>query len=226
MGQVKRKKDFVVIGLGRFGTSIIQSLIEYGQTVSAFDIDPEKVEKIADKVQFAAVCDTTDEDQLRSAGIHNADHVIVAIGNDPQASIMTVALLTELNIPYITVKSNIERLSTIYKKLGVTDIVCPERDSGHSTARRVCHDSNYLQDFIGLGSSHAIVQYVIRKNELLNRSLQDLNFRTKFNLNIIAIKRNMEILIPTKDDIIEFNDVIIFVGTEQALADFEDYLNN
>jgi trk system potassium uptake protein len=219
----RTKKQFGVIGLGRFGQSVINGLIEANATIMAFDISEEKVEKVANLVSYSAVLDSTDEDQLKSAGITNCDHVVIAIGNDVQSSIMTAAILAELNIPKITVKSNNQRLSRIYEKLGITDLVFPERDSGYRTAMRICHDTVDFRDYIELDDNHAIIELAITRKDLLGVPLQDLNLRAKFGINIIAIKRKKKIFIPEAKDVIEPGDSLLYVGKDEDNDNFEDY---
>jgi trk system potassium uptake protein TrkA len=220
----RTKKQFGVIGLGRFGQAIINGLIEANATIMAFDINPEKVQKVANLVSYSAVLDSTDEEQLKAAGISNCDHVVIAIGNDIQASIMTAAILTELNIPKITVKSNNQNLTRIFEKLGITDLVFPERDSGYRTAMRICHDTVDFRDYIELDENHAIIEIVINRKDLLDTPLQDLNLRVRFGINIIAIKRKKKVFIPEAKDVIKQGDSILFVGKDEDNDNFEDYV--
>ena len=220
----RTKKQFGVIGLGRFGQAIINGLIEANATIMAFDINPEKVQKVANLVSYSAVLDSTDEEQLKAAGITNCDHVVIAIGNDIQASIMTAAILAELNIPKITVKSNNQNLTRIFEKLGITDLVFPERDSGYRTAMRICHDTVDFRDYIELDENHAIIEIVINRKDLLDTPLQDLNLRARFGINIIAIKRKKKVFIPEAKDVIKQGDSILFVGKDEDNDNFEDYV--
>ncbi len=220
---MRTKKTFAVIGLGRFGQSVIQGLLETKATVMAFDQDENKVAKFADYVSYSAVIDSTDEDQLREAGINNADHVVVAIGSDSQASIMTVALLTEMGIKNITVKANGSNLEKIYRRLGVNDIVLPERDTGYRTALRIARDSNNVKDYIDIGSDLAIVRICIINGKLIGIPLSTLNLRARFNINIIAIKRGENFFVPSADDTIKINDELLIISKENELSIFESY---
>jgi trk system potassium uptake protein TrkA len=132
-------------------------------------------------------------------------------------------LLTELNIPKITVKSNNQNLSRIYEKLGITDLVFPERDSGYRTAMRICHDTVDFRDYIELDDEHAIIELAITRKDLLGVPLQDLNLRAKFGINIIAIKRDKKIFIPEAKDVIKPGDSLLYVGKNEDNDNFEDY---
>ena len=220
---MRSKKTFAIIGLGRFGQSVVKGLLDAKATVMVFDSDEDKVAKFADYVSYSAVVDATDEEELMNCGINNADHVIVAIGSDSQASITSVALLTEMGIKNITVKANSSNLERIYKRLGVEDVVSPERDSGYRTALRLSHDSGIIKDYIDIGSKLAIVLLSISKSTLLNVPLNQLNLRNKFDINIIAIKRQGEFFIPTADNVIKANDELLIIGVESELNNFESY---
>ncbi len=99
------KRDYAVIGLGRFGGSICQELNQEGMQVLAIDKDEDKVNEFKNIASHAVIADSTDEATLRELGIKNIDHVIVAIGDNIQASILTTVVLTDLDIKKITVKA-------------------------------------------------------------------------------------------------------------------------
>lgn len=220
---MKSKKNFAVIGLGRFGQSVVRGLLESKATVMVFDSQADKVTKFADYVSYSAVLDASDEESLAASGINNADHVIVAIGSDSQASIMAVALLTEMGIKNITVKSNSPNLEKIYRRLGVEDIISPERDSGYRTALRLTHDSGIIKDYIDIGSNLAMVRLSVVNPKLLSESLDKLNLRSKFDINIIAIRRKEDYFIPSADDVIYQEDELLIIGNEGELNNFENY---
>ena len=99
------KTDFVVIGLGRFGLSIVKTLLQEHKSVMVLDCDLEKINRIRDKVAFAAALDATDEDALCEVGIKNAEHVIVAMGSNFENGLLTTVALQQLGIKNITVKT-------------------------------------------------------------------------------------------------------------------------
>lgn len=112
-----KKKEFAVIGLGRFGGSVCRTLSEQGMEVLAIDINEDKVNEYASIASQAVVADTTDENVLKSLGIRNFDHVIVAIGDNIQASILTTLILKELGVEKITVKATNDYHEKVLKKL-------------------------------------------------------------------------------------------------------------
>ncbi|MDX1771575.1 MAG: TrkA family potassium uptake protein, partial [Planococcaceae bacterium] len=117
------KKEFVVIGLGRFGGSIVRELIEQGADVMAIDKFSDRVDEFASIATQAIVADTTDESVLKSLGIRNFEHVIVAIGEDIQSSILTTLMLKEIGVNKITVKAQNDYHEKVLRKIGADQVV-------------------------------------------------------------------------------------------------------
>ena len=122
------KKQFAVIGLGRFGGSICKELSRLGMEVMAIDHSPEKVDEFKDIVTHAVVANSTDEAALKNLGIRNFDHVIVAIGDDIQSSILTTLMLNELGVKHITVKAQNDYHEKVLEKIVAHEIFHTERD--------------------------------------------------------------------------------------------------
>lgn len=215
-------KEFAVIGLGRFGGSICRALSEEGMEVMAIDTDEDKVNEFANIASHAVVGDTTDETVLKSLGIRNFDHVIVAIGDNIQASILTTLILKELGVKHITVKAQNDYHEKVLSKIGADRIVHPERDMG----RRIAHNiiSNNVLDYLELSDEHSIVEIVA--NEKLNgHSIIDLDIRAKYGINIVAMKRDKDIIVsPQANEIIRKNDVLIVIGADTDINRFEKRL--
>jgi trk system potassium uptake protein len=213
------KKEFVVIGLGRFGGSIVRSLADQDLEVMAIDKEEDKVNEFASIASHAVVADTTDESVLKSLGIRNFDHVIVAIGDDIQSSILTTLMLKEIGVSNITVKAQNDYHEKVLRKIGANHVVHPERDMG----RRIAHNivSNNVLDYLELSEEHSIVE--IAANENLNgNSLIDLDIRAKYGINIVAIKRGKDILVsPQADEQIRTGDILIVIGADTDITRFE-----
>ena len=181
------KKEFAVIGLGRLGGSIVQELVALGASVMAIDIDSEKVDEFAQIATQAVVADTTDESVLRSLGIRNFEHVVVAIGENIQASILTTLILKEIGVPRITVKAQNDHHEKVLLKIGADQVVHPERDMGRRMANNML--SNNILDYLELSDEYSIVE-VQANRELVGHTLIDLDIRAKYGINIVAIKRD------------------------------------
>jgi trk system potassium uptake protein TrkA len=216
---MKVKKEFAVIGLGRFGGSMCRSLTEQGMEVMAIDVNEDRVNEFAPIVTQAVVADTTDEQVLKSLGIRNFDHVIVAIGDNIQSSILTTLILKELGVKHITVKAQNDYHEKVLRKIGADHVVHPERDMG----RRIAHYivSNNVLDYLELSEEYSIVE--IKANEVLaGHSLVDLNVRAKYGLNIVAIKRGQDIIVsPKADEPLQLGDILIIIGADTDINRFE-----
>ncbi|WP_342430440.1 TrkA family potassium uptake protein [Neobacillus sp. FSL H8-0543] len=213
------KKNFAVIGLGRFGGSICRTLSDEGFDVLAIDENEERVNAYAMIASHAAVGDTTDEAVLKSLGIRNFDHVIVAIGDNIQASILTTLILKELGVQHITVKAQNDYHEKVLLKIGADKVVHPERDMG----RRIAHNmaSSSVLDYLELSDEHSIVEIVANK-KIGGHTIIDLDIRKKYGLNIVAIKRGLDIIVsPMANEEIQVNDVLIVIGNDNDIDRFE-----
>ncbi|RWR12409.1 potassium channel family protein [Siminovitchia fortis] len=213
------KKEFAVIGLGRFGGSIVRSLTEQGMEVMAIDISEDRVNEFASIATQAVIADTTDENVLKSLGIRNFDHVIVAIGDNIQSSILTTIILKELGVEHITVKAQNDYHEKVLRKIGADHVVHPERDMG----RRIAHYivSTNVLDYLELSEEYSIVEVMV--NDLLaGYTLVELDIRAKYGLNIVAIKRGKEIIVsPQANDPLQMNDILIIIGADTDINRFE-----
>ncbi len=219
LGGVFLKKSFAVIGLGRFGGSICRTLTAEGMEVLAIDKNEERVNEFAMIASHAAVGDSTDEKVLKSLGIRNFDHVIVAIGDDIQSSILTTLILKELGVACITAKAQNDYHEKVLTKIGADHVVHPERDMG----KRIAHNmtSSNVVDYLELSDEHSIVE-IVANGKLSGHSIIDLDIRKKYGLNIVAIKRGEDIIVsPQATEVIRENDVLIVIGNDYDIDRFE-----
>jgi len=216
------KRDYAVIGLGRFGGSICKELSEEGMDVLAIDKNEDKVNEYKNIASHAVIADSTDESTLKELGLKNIDHVIVAIGDNIQASILTTVILTDLGIKMITVKANNDYHEKILNKIGAQQVVHPERDMG----KRIAHNiiSNNILDYLELSDEHSIVEVKAGK-KMLGKSLVDLDIRANYGCNVVAIKRGDDINVsPSDEDTLKANDVLIVIGADKDISRFEKHL--
>lgn len=219
MEEITMKKEFAVIGLGRFGGSICRTLAQEGLEVLAIDTDEDKVNEFSSIVSHAVMADSTDESVLKSLGIRNFDHVIVAIGDNIQASILTTLILKELGVGKITVKAQNDYHEKVLAKIGADQIVHPERDMG----RRIAHNiiSNNVLDYLELSDEHSIVE-LIASRKMDGKTLIELDVRAKYGCNIVAIKRDNDILVsPMAREEIKEGDILIVIGADKDIDRFE-----
>lgn len=218
------KKEFVVIGLGRFGSSICRALSEQGMEVMAIDRDEDRVNEFASIASHAVVADTTDESVLKSLGIRNFDHVIVAIGDDIQSSILTTLMLKEVGVKKVTAKAQNDYHEKVLVKIGADQVVHPERDMGRRIANNIV--SNNVLDYLELSDEHSIKE-LIANESLAGNTIIDLDIRVRYGINIVAIKRGKEIIVsPQADETIILNDILIIIGADRDIDRFEKKMND
>jgi trk system potassium uptake protein TrkA len=216
----KKQKQFAVIGLGRFGSSVALTLARAGYEVLAVDSDEDKVQKISDEVTHVAVADTTNEVALKTLGMRNFDVVVVAIGEDVQANVLTTLLLKEMGVTFIVVKARNELHGKMLEKIGADRVVYPERDMG----QRVAHNlvSTNVLDYIELSPNLSLVE-INAPQSLIGKSLAEANLRAKYEMNVVAIKRADKIIVPPHpSDKITSEDVLIVVGGIEGLQRLEE----
>jgi trk system potassium uptake protein len=211
-----KAKQFAVIGIGRFGASVATTLYEMGHDVLVIDNSEDKVEAIIDRVTHAVVADTTSETALKSLGITNFDVVIVSIGKDIQASILTTLVLKDLNVNYIVAKARTTQHGKVLQKIGADRIVFPERDMG----LRVAHNliATNVLDFIELSPEYSIME-VIAPGDMIGESLRELDLRARYGVNVLAIRsEDKKINVsPAATDRLQTGDVLIVVGANEAI---------
>lgn len=212
-------KQYVVIGCGRFGSSVAKTLYGLGNEVLAIDKDEEKVQEISDSVTHAVQADVMDESVLRELGIKNFDIVVVSIGSDLEASIMATLIAKELGVKTVIAKAQSDLHGKVLSKIGADKVIYPERDMGI----RVGHNlvSTNILDFIELSPDYSIVE-ITAIPEWENKTLKELRLPTKYGINVMAIKREKFINVsPYADDMILKGDVLVVIGSTEDLKKIE-----
>ncbi|QYR20697.1 TrkA family potassium uptake protein [Paenibacillus sp. sptzw28] len=213
------KKQFAVIGMGRFGSSIANALSNLGFEVLAIDTNEQKIQEISASVTHAVSADTTDEDTLRALGIRNFDVVVVAIGADIQSSILTTLILKDLGVPRLIVKAQNELHGKVLSKIGADKVIFPERDMGLRVAHHLI--SPNILDFIELSDDYSIIE-MRAPLQTIGKNLKQLDIRAKYKCNVLAIKTDNHMNIsPYAEDIIKDNDILVIVGKNEDLKNFE-----
>jgi trk system potassium uptake protein len=214
------RRQYAVIGLGRFGLSVARRLLEAGQEVLGIDVNEERVEDAELYVTHAVVADTTDEKALKSIGIRNFDYVIVAIGDDMQSSILTAMLLKEMGIKKVIAKALGKNHGQVLDKIGVDWIIYPERDMGERVANQLL--SPNMLNYIELSKEYNIEEIMI-PSKMAGKSLRELDIRAKYNVSAIAVVRAGDIVIsPSPDQIIHNEDLLVMIGHKDDLARFSN----
>ncbi|AOT69042.1 potassium channel family protein [Geosporobacter ferrireducens] len=212
-------KQFVVIGCGRFGSSVARALYGLGHDVLAVDRDEDVIQELADSVTHAVQLDATDEAALKSLGVRNFDVAVITIGSDIQSSILITLLVKELGVDYVLAKAQNELHAKILYKTGADRVVLPEREMGVRVAHNLV--SSNILDYIELAPDYSIVEITPLKG-WIGKSLQTINVRDKFGVNIMAIKSKSKINIsPSAQDIICDDDILVVVGNNDDIQKIE-----
>lgn len=216
-------RQFLVVGLGRFGTSLAKTFYNLGYDVMGIDSNEEIIQNIADSITHAVQADATDENTLKALGVRNFDVAIVSIGNDIQSSILITIMLKEMGIKYVVAKAQSQLHGKVLYKIGADRVVFPERDMGVRVAHNLV--SSNILDYIELSPEYSIVE-IAAIPAWHNKSLGQLDMRRKYGLNVMAIKRgNNDVKIsPHADDLILENDVLVVVGRKSDIEKLERHI--
>jgi trk system potassium uptake protein TrkA len=212
------KKQYAVIGLGRFGYSIAKTLAEHKCEVIAIDKDEDRVKKMADFVTYAVQLEAMDEKSLRSVGVSNVDIAVVSIGENLEASILVVMILKEMGIKHIIAKAVTRLHGKVLENLGVDRVVYPERDMAIRIAHTLIHPN--IVEQLELSPEYSIVE-LPAPDIFVGKSLKDMKLRSEYGANLIAIKRKvMEAGVeqekwnvnPHPTDVVHRGDLLVLVG--------------
>lgn len=212
-------KEIAVIGLGQFGGNVVKQLHKLEAEVTVIDINEDKVQDYEDYAVECIVGSATDENMLKTIGIENYNEVIIAIGEDIQTSILSTLILKELGVERITAKAQDNYHAELLRKVGANNILQPETEMGIRLANQLINMS--IVDYMEISDDTAIVEY--DANDIfINTPLIDLGLREKFGLNVVAVKRNKEVIVPPDPhmNILE-NDVLVIIGKIKNLSRFE-----
>jgi trk system potassium uptake protein TrkA len=215
---VNRNSEAVaVIGLGRFGRALAMQLVRDGTDVLAIDTRPELVSRMTGKLTHVVSADCTDMDTLRELGLPDFKRVVVAIGNDIQASILTTSLLVELGIPDIWGKAVSEQHGRILRRVGAHHVVFPEHEMGERVAHTV---QGRMLDYIEMDADFAMIK-TVAPTAAVGRPLSESTFRSGYGITVVAVKgADGEFHYATMETVLQAGDVIFLFGRTGAIERF------
>lgn len=217
----KNYNDYVVIGLGRFGKSLAINLAEQGKNVLAVDNILSNVEEVEGSVTHAVVADVTQKDVLRTLGVQNFDCAIICIGGGLTASMLATLACKELGVKYIIAKAQNEQHKILLEKVGADLVIFPEVFMSKELSLALTDP--YSNEILKLTDSYKIVE-IKCPAKWIEKSIIDLNVRKKYNITIIFVKRNNEIIEPTSELIFEKGDSLIIAGIDKNIESIENKL--
>lgn len=215
-------KQFVVIGLGNSGYFLARHLTALGHDVLVIDSSPEKIQDITASVSQAVVADSTRKKQMASLPLNKVDSVVVCIGEDLEASLLTVLNLKELGVKHIIAKSSSPAHTVILEKLGVSDIFHPERDMSISLAERMNRPN--MLDYLPFMEGFSIIELACPER-FIGKTLKELSLTSKYGVQVIAIRDPLETepkLGNLADYVLQERDVLFIIGPNKVLDKIKD----
>ena len=217
-----RNKSFgsdavVVIGLGRFGSAVAASLARLGHDVLAIDRNADLVQAWSDQLTHVVQADTSNADTLRRLGVQEFDHAIVAIGDDVEASVLTVLALSELGVKDIWAKARADRHGRILERTGAHHVVFPEAAMGERVAHMV---TGKIMDFIEFDDGFAIAK-TCAPTEAVGKTLAGSSIRSKYGVTIVGVKRlGTDFTYATPETMVDQGDLLIVSGPTKLVEKF------
>jgi trk system potassium uptake protein TrkA len=211
------KKQFLVIGLGRFGASVAGTLTEAGHSVVGIDQSEDRIQRISEEIADVIKCDATDADILESMGISDYEAVIVCIGEKYiQNSILVTLLLKEKGAKKIIAKAGTKTQGRVLSKVGADIIVYPEKDMGERVARNLV--SPNVIDFLRVSPDVSIIEIPVPET-IVGKNLIELNLRHRYGVTIISIKNSKNKIMSPPDINYKFqkDDVMTLIGEDKLL---------
>lgn len=209
------KKQVVVVGLGRFGSSLARTLVERGHEVLGLDSDMKRVEEVAEFATQAAQIDATDEEALREMGVRNFDVGVVAIGDDVKSSILVTLLLKRIGVKTVICKAQDELHGEILEKVGADRVVYPERDTGIRVAHAITATSlvDYLEVMPGFGIAKMVVP-----QSFAGKELGQLDLKGTFGITTLILRRGNDLIVnPSRSEVLERGDELVVAGRDEKL---------
>ncbi|MEZ6061473.1 MAG: TrkA family potassium uptake protein [Planctomycetaceae bacterium] len=220
-----------VIGLGRFGMALARRLSMHGAEVIAIDNDEPLVNEISDEVAIAVRLDSTDEAALRSQEVERVDCCVVSIGENFEAALLTTVICKKnLQVPRVICRAQTKFHAEIFRQIGADEVVQPEQDAGDMLGRRLAHPR--IDDYIQLADGFTILE-LKAPSKFVGRTVREIDLRSKFSVNLIAVRREIlsqspdaadssrgtrMISVPGPNDRIEAADVLLLAGSEESLS--------
>ena len=212
-----KDKQYLVIGCGRFGSSVAKKMCQLGNEVMVIDKDEDSINNIAELVTHTAIVDVTEERDLKSIGLGNFDVVIVAISSDVRASIMSTVMAKEMGVPKVVCKAKDELQAKVLYKIGADKVVFPERDMGIRLAYNLASEN--ILDQINLDPEYSIMEIVTPQN-WVGKTIIELNLRAKYDITVLAVKTQSGLkVMPSPNYKMQEKNILIIIGNTDKISD-------
>lgn len=212
-------KRVLVIGLGRFGSSLGLELVSRGWEVLGVDSSPRLVQSFADALTHTVIADATDEEALRQVGAGQFHSAVVAIGTHLEESILATSLLVDMGVSNIWAKATSRRHGRILEQVGATHVVLPEHDMGERVAHLL---SGRMLDYVELEEGFSLGKTKAPK-ELIGKTLRETRVRQHYGITVVSVKRRgEEFTYATQETVLNKGDVIVVAGRTDDVERFSE----
>ncbi len=208
-------KSILIIGLGRFGHHLCRNMVELKNEVMVVDEKEEVLEDILPIVTNAKIADCTNVEVLKSLGVSNFDICYVCIGTNFQSSLEITSLLKECGAKYVVSKATRDIQAKFLLRNGADEVVYPDRDVAERLA--VLHSANNVYDYIEVNEEYSIFEIPIAA-EWLGQSIKEVNFRAKYNVSILGIKKNdVTTMLPKAEHVFTKGEHLMVIGKKEDI---------
>ncbi len=204
----------IIIGVGQFGAHIARRMSELKCEVMAIDVNEDRINEILPYVTHAQIGDSTNPEFMRALGVGNYDVCIVTIGNSFQTSLETTALVKELGSKMVVSRAANDVQMKFLLRNGADDVIYPEKQTAMRVATK--YASKTILDYIEMDSSIAIYEMKVPK-DWNSKTIMQLDIRKKFNVNIIAVKRDAHLMVPSADMVMTSDDIALVIGERKNI---------
>lgn len=221
-------RQFAVIGLGQFGSSVARTLARLGAEVIGIDSDPNRVEAVKNDISHAVVLDATREESMREVGVQDVDTAVVSIGENQHANILVTAILRRMGIPRIYARAMNSLQGQILELVGAHDVLYIEDLMGEQVGKSILRFDVF--DQIPLASGDTLLE-ISAPPSFVGRTLSQLDLRRRFRVNVVAIKKQVPFVkddgttdqrvevrdVPDSESTIEADDRLVIIGSPENL---------
>ena len=222
-------RTVAVIGLGRFGERLARRLAKLGMEVMAVDLDRDAVERLRDVATIAVALDATDENAVRSKGVHKVEAAVIGIGEDFEATVLATVMLKQLGVPRVIARARSRTSAMVLERVGADQVVMPEDEAADRWAARIVGPAVLNQ--IEFHEGYSIVELKC-PDDWTEKSLVELGVRANYGLHVVAVKRTptaaeaaadgagegVRIVIPGPNEPLRESDVLVLMGKDEDLA--------
>lgn len=217
--RIQHEGEIIVIGLGRFGSSLAQTLVELGYEVLGVDFSEEKVQDHAEMLTHVVQADTTSERALRQIGAADAVTAVVCIGTGIEASVLTTTALVDLGVKNVWAKAITESHGRILQRVGAHHVVFPEAEMGARVAHLV---TGQMLEFLALDENFVIAE-LIAPEELVGTPLGETDLRAKYKVTVVCVKPDQgQFTYAGRDTVLGKSDLIVIAGHRADVERFTD----